>query len=341
MTQRIFTCLALISFVWAGLGLLSQDPVAQSKPKQKPWIQLEAGLEFGSFPSPEKSPVGDNLIRILKIDPKRFQFRLLNASASPGSKRLSARQWVGQNGMVAAINASMYQADKLTSVSLMKTFGHVNNRWFSKDRALLVFDPKKKSLPKAQILDRDCQNVDQLRKLYHTIIQSIRMISCEGKNVWEQQNKKWSTAAIGMNRQGDILFIHVRSPFSTHDLIDNLMKLPIQLKRAMYVEGGCPSPDVYSLRKKQTGVCRQLFGRRNRNQFPGLADSQRSGYYPPSFPKKIKRTSWLDPNNLNSLADPVFASRREKTSRWDRAKWTCWRRSSTPGPSLPVRASWG
>jgi uncharacterized protein YigE (DUF2233 family) len=238
MTQRIFTCLALITVAWAGLGLLSKDPVAQSQLKQKPWIQLEAGLEFGAFPSPEKSPVGDNLIRILKIDPKRFQFRLLNASASPGSKRLSARQWVGQNGMVAAINASMYQADKLTSVSLMKTFGHVNNRWYSKDRALLVFDPKKKSLPQAQILDRDCQNVEQLRKLYHTLIQSIRMISCDGKNVWEQQNKKWSTAAIGMNRQGDILFIHVRSPFSTHDLIDNLMKLPIQLKRAMYVEGG-------------------------------------------------------------------------------------------------------
>jgi len=199
---------------------------------------LEPGLEFGAFTSPDKSPVGDNLIRILKIDPKLFQFRLLNASASPGNKRLSAKKWARKNGLVAAINASMYQADKLTSVSLMKTFGHVNNNWYSKDRALLVFDPKKKSLPQSQILDRDCQNVDQLRTLYHTLIQSIRMISCDGRNVWEQQNKKWSTAAIGMNQLGDILFIHVRSPFSTHDLIDNLLKLPIQLKRAMYVEGG-------------------------------------------------------------------------------------------------------
>ena len=238
MTQRIFTCLVLITVALAGFGPLSQNPAAQNKPKQKPWIRLEPGLEFGSFISPDKSPVGDNLIRILKIDPKQFQFRLLNASASPGGKRLSAKQWVRQNGMVAAINASMYQADKLTSVSLMKTFGHINNRWYSKDRALLVFDPKKKSLPDAQILDRDCQSVDQLRKLYHTLIQSIRMISCDRKNVWEQQNKKWSTAAIGMNQQGDILFIHVRSPFSTHDLIDNLLKLPIHLKRAMYVEGG-------------------------------------------------------------------------------------------------------
>jgi len=238
MTQRILTCLILVTAALVGFGLVSQNPTAQNISKQKPWIQLEPGLEFGAFISPDKSPVGDNLIRILKIDPSRFQFRLLNASASPGGERLSANQWAQKNGMVAAINASMYQADKRTSVSLMKTFGHVNNSWFSKDRALLVFDPKKRSLPQAQILDRDCQSVDQLRTLYHTLVQSIRMISCEGKNVWEQQDKKWSTAAIGMNQTGDILFIHVRSPFSTHDLIDNLLKLPIQLKRAMYVEGG-------------------------------------------------------------------------------------------------------
>lgn len=239
MTPRIFACLMLITAVLAGLGPLSQNSASVADPIQEPWIPLEPGLEFGAFIAPDKSPVGDNLVRILKIDPQRFQFRLLNASASPGGKRLSAKQWALKNGMVAAINASMYQADKLTSVSLMKTFGHVNNNWFSKDRALLAFDPKNKSLPHAQILDRDCQSVDQLRKLYHTLIQSIRMISCEGKNVWEQQHdKKWSTAAIGMNQEGDILFIHVRSPFSTHDLIDNLLKLPIQLKRAMYVEGG-------------------------------------------------------------------------------------------------------
>ncbi|MEE9258894.1 MAG: hypothetical protein V3U37_05085, partial [Nitrospinaceae bacterium] len=169
MTQRILTCLILLAGGLAGLGLLIQDPVIGKEPKRNPWIRLEPGLEFASFIAPRKSPVGDNLIRILKIDPKRFQFRLLNASASPGAKRLSAKEWVRQNGMVAAINASMYQADKLTSVSLMKTFGHVNNSWFSKDRALLVFDPKKPSLPHARILDRDCQNVDHLRQLYHTL----------------------------------------------------------------------------------------------------------------------------------------------------------------------------
>jgi hypothetical protein len=238
MIPKSLSGLALAAGIIAGLGFLFQNPSIGKEPNRQPWVHLEPGLEFGAFTPAQKSSVGDNLIRILKIDPKRFQLRLLNASASPGAKRLTAKEWVHKHGMVAAINASMYQADNLTSVSLMQTFGHINNSWFSKDRAVLAFDPKKKSLPPAQILDRDCQNVDHLRTLYHTLIQSIRMISCDGKNVWEQQNKKWSTAAIGMNETGHILFIHVRSPFSTHDLINHLLTLPVKLKRAMYVEGG-------------------------------------------------------------------------------------------------------
>ncbi|NIP99735.1 MAG: phosphodiester glycosidase family protein [Nitrospinaceae bacterium] len=221
-----------------GIWAIKPAPVTSSDRPQSPWLLLEPGLEFGTFSPPKKSEVGDSLIRVLRIDPRQFKFSLLNASASPGGKRLSAREWVRRNGMVAAINASMYQADNKTSVSLMKTRGHVNNSWFSKDRSLLAFDPTEPQLPAVQILDRDCQNVPRLRKRYQTLIQSIRMISCNGKNVWSQQKKKWSTAAIGMDRFGFILFIHVRSPFSTHDLIANLLKLPLNLKRAMYVEGG-------------------------------------------------------------------------------------------------------
>ncbi|MDH5762911.1 MAG: phosphodiester glycosidase family protein [Nitrospinota bacterium] len=238
MVPKSLTGLTLVAGIMAALGFLLQTPSIGKEPSPQPWVYLEPGLEFGTFTPAQKSSIGDNQIRILKIDPKRFQLRLLNASASPGAKRLTAKEWAHKHGMVAAINASMYQADNLTSVSLMQTFGHVNNNWFSKDRAVLAFDPKKKSLPPAQILDRDCQNVDHLRTLYHTLIQSIRMVSCDGKNVWEQQNKKWSTAAIGMNDSGHILFIHVRSPFSTHDLINHLLTLPVKLKRAMYVEGG-------------------------------------------------------------------------------------------------------
>ena len=41
-----------------------------------------------------------------------------------------------------------------------------------------------------------------------------------------------------------MLFIHVRSPYSVHDLIEMLMKLPLSIARAMYVEGG-PEAQLY------------------------------------------------------------------------------------------------
>ncbi len=231
---------SILIFLFLGLqGSSSQKVPSQTKTKNSPyWVHLENGLDFGAFPASQKSIVGDSLIRVLRIDPEFFKFKLLNASAQAIPKRYSTKGWAKRFNLVAAINASMYQADRIKSVSLMKTVGHINNKWFSKDRTLLAFDPKDSTLPKVQILDRDCQNVPKLRKNYQTLIQSIRMISCDGKNVWENKNKIWSTSAIGMDSQGNILFIHSRSPYSTHDLIEILLKLPINIKRAMYVEGG-------------------------------------------------------------------------------------------------------
>jgi hypothetical protein len=70
------------------------------------------------------------------------------------------------------------------------------------------------------------------------------MISCKGRNVWKQQRQKWSTAAIAIDGQENILFIHVRSWYSTHDLVNILKKLPLNISKAMYTEGG-PQAQLY------------------------------------------------------------------------------------------------
>ena len=59
-----------------------------------------------------------------------------------------------------------------------------------------------------------------------------------------KQPQKWSTAAIGVDERDRVLFIHVSSPYSTHDLIDILKKLPLSISRAMYAEGG-PQAQLY------------------------------------------------------------------------------------------------
>ena len=49
---------------------------------------------------------------------------------------------------------------------------------------------------------------------------------------------------MAVDKVGRVLFIHVGSPYSTHDLINILKKLPLNIDRAMYVEGG-PQAQLY------------------------------------------------------------------------------------------------
>ncbi len=205
------------------------------------WEKLEAGLEFAEVELPQKSQRGDSMARILRADPGRFGLRLFNASANAAGGALTARSWAQQPGVVAVTNASMYQADGRTSVSLMVTGGHVNNGHLSRDRTVLAFDRRRDGVPPVQIIDRTCQDFDSLRSSYGSLVQSIRMISCDRKNVWSPRDAEWSTALIATDGGGRILLIHVRSPYSTHDLIENLLALPIGIGRAMYLEGGRPA----------------------------------------------------------------------------------------------------
>jgi uncharacterized protein YigE (DUF2233 family) len=208
------------------------------------WLKLERGLELGTFPASVKSTAGDSQVRVLRIDPRRFDLRLLNASAPGQGEPLPAKEWCRRNGLVAAMNAAMYREDRRTSLSLMKTRDHVNNPSLTRDRTVLAFDPLAPGLPPVRILDRECDDFDALRGRYGSLVQSIRMLSCKGKNVWSQQPRKWSTAAIGTDGNGKVLFIHVRSPYTTHDLIEMLRALPLGLSRLMYAEGG-PEAQLY------------------------------------------------------------------------------------------------
>jgi len=213
----------------------------QSDPK---WQTLLEGLELGIFFSPRLSEVGDSMIRVLRIDPDRYEFKLFNTTSSDQGRTRTAKEWCLRNGLVAAINASMYQTDHKTSVSLMLTESHTNNPRLSKDMTILAFDRQSDEVPPVKIIDRQCEDFQTWKKKYRTFVQSIRMVSCKGKNVWTQQPQKWSTAAIGIDNNGKILFIHARSPYSTHDFINLLQMLPLDISRAMYAEGG-PEAQLY------------------------------------------------------------------------------------------------
>jgi len=246
--MRLITITILSCFLVAiGPTLAGADQKAghAASKSAEEWLKLADGLEFGIFDSPQPSEIGDSKIRILRIDPERYELKLLNASVSKKGRPLSAKQWCRQNGLVAAINASMFQEDFKTSVSFMRTRTHVNNpRIRDKDMAILAFDRLGAGIPEVKIIDRQCEDFRLWKNKYGSLVQSIRMVSCKGKNVWRQQSKKYSTVAIGIDAADRVLFIHAGSPYSTHDLINILQKLPLQIARAMYTEGG-PQAQLY------------------------------------------------------------------------------------------------
>jgi hypothetical protein len=224
--------------------LLHASPLAAVAAGQSPWQQLEPGLETALLDGPTGTG-GDGKIAVVRIDPARFELRLLAASAPGEGAMRTAREWVYRAGASAAINASMYQEDYRTSVSLMRTREHVNQRRVSKDKAVLAFDPLVSGVAPVRIVDRECHDLAQASAAYGTLVQSIRMVSCDRRNVWAPSERRFSAAAIGVDRRGRVLFIHARTPWPVHELVKALLEAPLDLAQAMYVEGG-PEAQVFA-----------------------------------------------------------------------------------------------
>jgi uncharacterized protein YigE (DUF2233 family) len=215
-----------------------------------PWKEADEGLLVAEFESSPKSENGAFSITAIKIDPKNYAFKLLCATEN-GKEKHTAKEWSEKHQLMVAVNAGMFQEDGLTSVGYMRNFKHVNNARLSKANSILAFNPVQEETPEIQLIDRECQDFNTLRQKYYSFVQSIRMISCEQQNVWAQQNAKWSTLAVGMDTDGNILFLFSRTPHSVHDLIEILLSLPLSLKTAMYLEGG-PQASLYLSTPKMT-----------------------------------------------------------------------------------------
>ncbi len=234
----------LFLFLSSITGEAQQKSSGQKAKQDQSWQQLAKGLEIGTFLAPQPAEVGDSRVQVLRIDLQYYRLRLLNASAIEDGVPLTPKQWCRENGLIAAINPSMFQTDYKTSVSLMRTPTHTNNPRLSKDMAVLAFNRQRTDVPYVKIIDRQCEDFQIWKQKYGALVQSIRMLSCTGQNVWKQQQRRWSTAAIAVDVHDKLLFIHVRSWYSTHDLINNLKKLPLRITRAMYTEGG-PQAQLY------------------------------------------------------------------------------------------------
>jgi uncharacterized protein YigE (DUF2233 family) len=207
------------------------------------WKKIDTGLYSGEITPLLKSDFGDSKINVLKIDPELYSFDLISAKEKKIANK-TADKWAELDGLLAAINAGMYQSDYKTNVGFMKDYEFFNNPRMNKDNTVVAFNRKDDSVPEFQIIDLQTQDWDVLKDKYNSFTQGIRMIDSNQKNRWSQQDKKWSIASIGMNKKGDALFLFSRSPYSVHDFNNILLNSGLDIYNAMYLEGG-PEASFY------------------------------------------------------------------------------------------------
>lgn len=202
------------------------------------WKTIDDGMYLRRYNAPMKSSHDSSVITILKINPKKYQLDIYSSFI-----RYTAEEWSDKENLIAVINPGMYD-NQGKNMGFMKQYNNLLNSNFNNDKAILCFNPKNDSLPAAQIIDRDFQDWRALVNQYESCTQSIRMIDFIGNNKWSKQEKKWSTVAVAMDKDGNILFIHSRSPYRVQDFVNMLLKAHLNIKNMMYLEGG-PEASMY------------------------------------------------------------------------------------------------
>ncbi len=212
------------------------------------WEQLSDGLSLSMLPGPRTSKYGDSRITVLRIDPARYDFRLI-AAAQFDTVQRTPREWCEQQGLTGAINAGMYSlTDHLSASGYMRNFEHLNNPRFKAGfNALLAFNPLDSSKPALRIIDMQNENWKPLLDQYQSCFQSIRMIDNNGKAVyWKSKPAQYcSMTVLAMDRAGQVLYIFTRSPYSANEMIDFMLESPLNVASAMYLEGG-PEASLYA-----------------------------------------------------------------------------------------------
>ena len=187
---------------------------------------------------------GDRIITLVRIDPQRYRFRLLTKSEY-GSR--TAPEWVREFNLAGVINASMFLAEDQRSTGFMVDGeqahqGLVNSRM----GAFLAWGAVDASAAPLRMFGRGCAgfDLDQVRKDYEVVIQNYRMLDCNGQAIAWKDPKAYSVAAVGVDKQGWLVFIHSRTPYKMADFNRMIAAPELGLAAVMYVEGG-PEASVH------------------------------------------------------------------------------------------------
>ena len=204
------------------------------------WQALAPGCDEVQLPLESGAP-----ITVVRFDPREWQFEFVGVGNSEDPTQ-SARDWSRRRGFAAAINAGMFQRDYRTHIGFLKFRDHIGTARTNDYRSVAAFDARSQNLPAFHLFDLDAPGItmNAIMADYSSAMQNLRLIRRPGINQWPQQERRWSEAALGEDREGRVLFIFSRAPLSMHDFNERLLNSGIGIVAAQHLEGG-PEAQLY------------------------------------------------------------------------------------------------
>jgi len=204
-------------------------------------------MEIRRVQAAKQSAFGDSKITVLLIDPGLWELEATGILQTGESVGHTAREWSKEQKYTAAINAGMFATDNKTHLGYLRSRDHIYNSRVNNYQSVMAFDPREgRKVPSFRIFDLDAaqSSLQEILSDYASAVQNLRLIKRPGVNQWAKQTREWSEAAVGEDKEGHVLFIYSRSPFSMHDLNQELLTAGIGVVAAQHMEGG-PEAQLY------------------------------------------------------------------------------------------------
>ncbi len=201
------------------------------------WVTLDDGLELGRFDSGMRTANSTGDLVVLRMDTEQWGLRAFVPEESDGYKGRSAKRWCELGNLTAAINAGMYQADKVTHVGYLKIDGKVVNSFRNDYLSAAAFGPIDPAEPYFRIFDLDETTMGEISARYRTVIQNLRLVKRAGENRWQQASDGWQEAALAEDYNGRALLIYCDRRWSMHEFNEIILSLPLGLVAAQHLEG--------------------------------------------------------------------------------------------------------
>jgi len=228
------------AMVLFGCALLATPPArAQESAPTLPleWISLAPGVRYRVF-SLVDAPLARAPLHIVEVSPESVR-PLAYFAAREGIEPLRAGEWCAARDLMIAINLGMYDTDGHTHIGYARSGERVmSRRWVRSYQSGLVFEPRDTVQPWVTLLDLDLPGARERMDDYEHAIQNLRLIASPGVSKWEANPRRWSEAALAQSREGALLLVFSPTPCTMPELNARLLELPLDIERAMHLEGG-------------------------------------------------------------------------------------------------------